>query len=84
MVRFDELNGATDAEFALDLIETTGVLVVHGSGFGTDPADGYFRMVYLADEVTLNRAFNGIASVIEDRVFVEITDASGLPTRTAV
>jgi aspartate/methionine/tyrosine aminotransferase len=36
------------------------VLVVHGSGFGCDPADGYFRMVYLAGEKLLDEAFDGI------------------------
>lgn len=60
MVKTDHLNGRTDEQFALDLLEASGVLVVHGSGFGCDPADGYFRLVYLADEQTLDAAFDGI------------------------
>lgn len=60
MVKTDNLNGRTDEQFALDLLEASGVLVVHGSGFGCDPADGYFRLVYLADEQTLDAAFDGI------------------------
>ncbi|HXQ72258.1 MAG TPA: aminotransferase class I/II-fold pyridoxal phosphate-dependent enzyme [Pyrinomonadaceae bacterium] len=60
MVKTDNLNGRTDEQFALDLLEASGVLVVHGSGFGCNPADGYFRLVYLADEQTLDAAFDGI------------------------
>ena len=60
MVRTDNLNGRTDEQFAIDLLEASGVLVVHGSGFGCDPADGYFRLVYLAGEQTLDAAFDGI------------------------
>lgn len=60
MVKTDHLGGRTDEQFALDLLEASGVLVVHGSGFGCDPADGYFRLVYLADEKTLDAAFDGI------------------------
>ena len=60
MVKTDQLNGRTDEQFAIDLLEASGVLVVHGSGFGCDPADGYFRLVYLADEQTLDAAFDGI------------------------
>jgi len=45
----------------LDLLEETGVLVVNGSGFGTHPSEGYFRVVYLADEATLEVVFSGIA-----------------------
>ena len=34
-------SGKTDAEFVIDLVHATGVLCVHGSGFGMEPADGY-------------------------------------------
>ena len=57
MVRVQKLGGRTDEQFVLDLLEETGVLVVHGSGFGADPAQGYFRMVYLADEDILRDVF---------------------------
>jgi alanine-synthesizing transaminase len=60
MVKTDHLGGRTDEQFTLDLLEASGVLAVHGSGFGCDPADGYFRLVYLADEQTLDAAFDGI------------------------
>lgn len=60
MVKTENLAGRTDEQFALDLLEASGVLVVHGSGFGCDPKDGYFRLVYLAGEQTLDAAFDGI------------------------
>ena len=65
MVKTDNLNGRTDEQFALDLLEASGVLVVHGSGFGCDPNDGYFRLVYLADEQTLDAAFDGIEQAMQ-------------------
>ena len=65
MVRTDHLGGRTDEQFALDLLEKSGVLVVHGSGFGCDPVDGYFRLVYLADEDTLGKAFDGIEQAMQ-------------------
>lgn len=65
MVKTDHLGGRTDEQFALDLLEASGVLVVHGSGFGCDPADGYFRLVYLADEKTLDAAFDGIEQAMQ-------------------
>ena len=60
MVHVDDMGGRIDEQFVLDLLETSGVLVVHGSGFGCDPKAGYFRMVYLADEELLGTAFDGI------------------------
>ena len=40
--------GASDEEFVLGLLRATGVLCVYGSGFGADPREGYFRVVFLA------------------------------------
>jgi len=40
--------GDTDEGFVLALLRATGVLCVYGSGFGCDPADGFFRVVFLA------------------------------------
>lgn len=67
MIKTDHLGGRTDEQFARDLLEESGVLVVHGSGFGCDPADGYFRVVYLADEDTLATAFDGIEHAMHKR-----------------
>ena len=60
MIKVSDLADRTDEQFVLDLLNATGVLVVHGSGFGTDPNAGFFRLVYLADQATLDSAFNAI------------------------
>ena len=60
MIKAEKLGRRTDERFVLDMLKETGVLVVPGSGFGMDPQEGYFRMVYLADEATLGDAFNRI------------------------
>ncbi len=60
MVKAEQMGRRTDEEFAIDLLEKSKVLVVHGSGFGCEPSAGYFRLVYLADEGVLGRAFDGI------------------------
>ena len=41
--------GRTDEEFVLALLRETGILCVHGSGFGMPPEQGFFRIVFLAD-----------------------------------
>jgi len=58
MIKVENLGERTDERFVLDLLEETGVLMVHGSGFGADPRRGYFRMVYLANEATLEIVFS--------------------------
>ncbi|MGH9901724.1 MAG: pyridoxal phosphate-dependent aminotransferase [Pyrinomonadaceae bacterium] len=65
MIRANDPAGRTDERFVLDLLEETGVLVVHGSGFGTDPRPCYFRLVYLADEAVLATVFDKIGSFLE-------------------
>ena len=52
--------GRTDLDFVRGLLHRTGVLCVHGSGFGTDPADGFFRIVFLASPPQLNAYFDAI------------------------
>ena len=54
----------TDERFVLNLLEETGVLVVHGSGFGCHAFEGYFRLVYLANEETLDVAFSEIGRFV--------------------
>jgi aspartate/methionine/tyrosine aminotransferase len=41
--------GRTDEDYVLALLRETGILVVHGSGFGMPPEQGYFRIVFLAE-----------------------------------
>jgi alanine-synthesizing transaminase len=40
--------GVTDEDYVLGLLRATGVLCVYGSGFGTAPEAGFFRVVFLA------------------------------------
>lgn len=53
--------GRTDEDFVLGLLRATGVLCVYGSGFGTAPADGYFRVVFLASPAELAEIYGLIA-----------------------
>jgi aspartate/methionine/tyrosine aminotransferase len=57
MIEVEDAAGRADERFVLDLLEETGVLVVHGSGFGTDPRPCRFRLVYLAGEDVLASVF---------------------------
>lgn len=50
--------GKTDTDYIVELVHATGVLCVNGSGFGMDPADGYFRMVTLAPPSQLNEIWD--------------------------
>ncbi|HEV2763791.1 MAG TPA: aminotransferase class I/II-fold pyridoxal phosphate-dependent enzyme [Pyrinomonadaceae bacterium] len=65
MLRVDDPLGRTDERFVLDLLEETGVLVVHGSGFGTDPKPCHFRLVYLADEAVLGTVFERLGDFMQ-------------------
>ena len=61
MICADDPEKRTDERFVLDLLKETGVLVVHGSGFGADPASCHFRLVYLPDEAVLGSVFQRLA-----------------------
>jgi alanine-synthesizing transaminase len=50
--------GKTDEQYVIELLHATGVLCVHGSGFAMDPAEGYFRMVFLAPPEQLNEIWD--------------------------
>lgn len=47
-----------DQHFVLDLLNNTGVLTVHGSGFGSAYGSGHFRIVYLPPEEMLENAMD--------------------------
>jgi alanine-synthesizing transaminase len=53
--------GVTDADYVLALLRATGVLCVYGSGFGTAPEGGFFRVVFLADPAELSGIYDSIA-----------------------
>ena len=54
--------GRTDEDYVLALLRETGILCVHGSGFGTVPEQGYFRIVFLADPGELAGIYNDMGS----------------------
>ena len=58
--------GVTDEDYVLALLRATGVLCVYGSGFGTDPADGFFRVVFLASPAELSAIYDLIAGFTRD------------------
>ena len=54
----------TDKEFVIKLLETKGVLTVHGSGFGKQYGSGHFRLVYLSSLEILDSAMNKIEDFV--------------------
>ncbi|MCK6603508.1 MAG: aminotransferase class I/II-fold pyridoxal phosphate-dependent enzyme [Ignavibacteriaceae bacterium] len=52
----------SDFEFAKALLKETGVVIVHGSGFGQVPGTQHFRVVFLPNEEILTKAYNNIGS----------------------
>ena len=60
--------GRTDEDYVLALLRATGILCVHGSGFGTNPADGFFRLVFLASPAELAGICDEIAEFTRDFV----------------
>ncbi len=53
-----------DREFVLDLLDSTGVLTVPGSGFGREFGAGHFRIVYLPPENALEEAMDKLETFI--------------------
>ena len=54
--------GVTDEDYVLALLRATGILCVYGSGFGTRPQDGFFRIVFLASPAELAGIYDDIAA----------------------
>ncbi len=54
----------TDKEFVTKLLESKGVLTVHGSGFGEKYGSGHFRLVYLPSLEVLDSAMNKIEEFV--------------------
>jgi aspartate/methionine/tyrosine aminotransferase len=67
MIAVDDPFRRSDERFVLELLEETGVLVVHGSGFGMAERPCHFRLVYLAGEETLREVFDGLGRFLEHR-----------------
>lgn len=66
MPKIDLPPGRTDADYVLSLLRETGILCVYGSGFGTAPEDGFFRVVFLAAPDELSGIYDDIASFTRD------------------
>lgn len=52
----------SDEDFVKALVRDTGVVVVHGAGFGQRPGTAHFRVVFLPPEDVLEKAFREIKS----------------------
>jgi len=57
----------TDSEFARQLLEKTGVLTVHGSGFDETCGAGHFRAVILPPEETINMALDRLEDFVLEK-----------------
>jgi alanine-synthesizing transaminase len=55
-----------DFSFVKKLLAKTGVLVVHGSGFGQKSGTKHFRAVFLPDEQTLRSAYGAISQFMDE------------------
>jgi alanine-synthesizing transaminase len=60
MPKVDLPPGKTDVDYVLGLLRSKGVLCVYGSGFGTAPEDGFFRIVFLASPGELNAIYDDV------------------------
>ena len=56
-----------DKEFTIDLLNNTGILTVHGSGFGRISGSEHFRIVYLPSEDILEEAMNRLEDFVHMR-----------------
>jgi aspartate/methionine/tyrosine aminotransferase len=54
--------GKTDVDYVLGLLRAKGILCVYGSGFGTAPEDGFFRIVFLASPAELGAIYDDVAA----------------------
>ena len=55
-----------DDQFVRQLLREKHVLVVHGSGFGQSPGTKHFRIVFLPDLNTLERAYEGLRDFMNE------------------
>lgn len=58
--------GKTDVDFVLGLLRAKGILCVYGSGFGTAPEDGFFRIVFLAAPAELGAVYDDVAAFTKE------------------
>jgi aspartate/methionine/tyrosine aminotransferase len=58
--------GKSDEDYVLALLRETGILTVHGSGFGMRPEDGFLRIVFLAEPRDLAVIYSDMAAFTRD------------------
>ncbi len=58
---FPKLNVKDDYHYVTELIKATGVVTVHGKGFGQVPGTSHMRVVFLPTEDILEKAYKAIA-----------------------
>jgi len=58
--------GRTDEHYVLSLLKETGILCVHGSGFGVPASQGFFRIVFLAHPEELAAIYADIGAFTRD------------------
>jgi alanine-synthesizing transaminase len=56
-----------DTRFVAELIRETGVVVVHGDGFGQRPGTRHMRIVFLPQEEILEEAFDRLEAFMNKR-----------------
>jgi len=56
----------SDEQFVKQLLAKKQVLLVHGTGFGQAPGTKHLRIVFLPDEATLTRAYQGLREFIAE------------------
>ena len=54
----------SDKEFVMELLNSKGVLTVHGSGFGTKYGSGHFRLVFLPNLESLSSSLDKIEEFV--------------------
>ncbi len=62
-----DVDPAEEEGFIADMIRATGVVVVHGGGFGQKPGTAHFRVVFLPPEETLRAAYAKIGDYVASR-----------------
>ena len=62
--KIEDSRFGNDKEFVTKLLESKGVLTVHGSGFGEQYGTGHFRLVYLPSLEILDSAMNKIEEFV--------------------
>lgn len=67
MARINLPKVTDDEAFIRELLHATGVLFVHGSGFGQKPGTQHFRIVFLPPPAVLEDAFDRLGKFVRER-----------------